>query len=109
MTQNWDYAELSKAAKAAGGPEKYVEMLERASRDAGKMEMLPWVGVAAVGASLLTTTAIKVVNYFKLKKQQNQKELDTAKQEIVEGINAYDAEHKDDESVEVSEVEEHIE
>lgn len=73
------------------------------------MEMLPWVGVAAVGASLLTTTAIKVVNYFKLKKQQNQKELDTAKQEIVEGINAYDAEHKDDESVEVSEVEEHIE
>ena len=59
--------------------------------------------------SLLTTAAIKVVNYFKLKKQQNQKELDTAKQEIVEGINAYDAEHKDDESVEVSEVEEHIE
>ena len=109
MTQNWDYAELSKAAKAAGGPEKYVEMLECASRDAGKMEMLPWVGVAAVGASLLTTTAIKVVNYFKLKKQQNQKELDTAKQEIVEGINAYDAEHKDDKSVEVSEVEEHIE
>ena len=109
MAQNWDYAELSKAAKVAGGPEKYVEMLERASRDAGKMEMLPWVGVAAVGASLLTTTAIKVVNYFKLKKQQNQKELDTAKQEIVEGINAYDAEHKDDESVEVSEVEEHIE
>lgn len=47
---------MSKAAKAAGGPEKYVEMLECASRDAGKMEMLPWVGVAAVGASLLTTT-----------------------------------------------------
>ena len=27
MAQNWDYAELSKAAKVAGGPEKYVEML----------------------------------------------------------------------------------
>ena len=26
MAQNWDYAGLSKAAKAAGGPEKYVEM-----------------------------------------------------------------------------------
>lgn len=24
MAQNWDYAELSKAAKAAGGPEKYI-------------------------------------------------------------------------------------
>ena len=60
MAQNWDYAELSKAAKAAGGPEKYVEMLERASRDAGKMEMLPWVGVVAVGASLLTVATVKV-------------------------------------------------
>lgn len=27
MAQNWDYAELSKAAKAAGGPEKYVEKI----------------------------------------------------------------------------------
>lgn len=61
MAQNWDYAELSKAAKAAGGPEKYVEMLERASKEAGKMEMLPWVGVAAVGASLLTAATIKIV------------------------------------------------
>ena len=26
MAQNWDYAELSKAAKAAGGPEKYIEL-----------------------------------------------------------------------------------
>lgn len=53
MAQNWDYAELSKDAKVAGGPEKYVEMLELASKEAGKMEMLPWLGVAAVGASLL--------------------------------------------------------
>ena len=51
MAQNWDYAELSKDAKVAGGPEKYVEMLELASKEAGKMEMLPWLGVAAVGAS----------------------------------------------------------
>ena len=54
MGQKWDYAELSKAAKIAGGPEKYVEMLESASKDEGRMEMLPWIGVAAVGASLLT-------------------------------------------------------
>ena len=65
MAQNWDYAELSKAAKAAGGPEKYVEMLELVSKEAGKMEMLPWLGVAAVGASLLTAATIKVVDYFK--------------------------------------------
>ncbi len=94
MAQNWDYAELSKASKAAGGPEKYVEMLERASRDAGKMEMLPWVGVAAVGASLLTVAAVKVVDYFKLQKRQNQEDVETAKQEIIAGIKAYDAEHE---------------
>ena len=94
MAQNWDYAELSKAAKVAGGPEKYVEMLERASRDAGKMEMLPWVGVAAVGASLLTVAAVKVVDYFKSKKRQNQEDIEAAKQEIISGIKAYDAEHE---------------
>lgn len=94
MAQDWDYAELSKAAKVAGGPEKYVEMLERASRDAGKMEMLPWVGVAAVGASLLTVAAVKVVDYFKSKKRQNQEDIEAAKQEIISGIKAYDAEHE---------------
>ena len=94
MAQNWDYAELSKAAKVAGGPEKYVEMLERASRDAGKMEMLPWVGVAAVGASLLTVAAVKVVDFFKSKKRQNQEDIEAAKQEIISGIKAYDAEHE---------------
>lgn len=93
MVQNWDYAELSKAAKAAGGPEKYVDMLEQASRNAGKMEMLPWVGVAAAGASLLTVAAIKIVDYFKSKKRQNQEEMEKAKQEIIEGIKAYDAKH----------------
>ena len=94
MAQNWDYAELSKAAKVAGGPEQYVEMLERASRDAGKMEMLPWVGVAAVGASLLTVAAVKVVDFFKSKKRQNQEDIEAAKQEIIAGIKAYDAEHE---------------
>lgn len=94
MAQNWDYAELSKASKAAGGPEKYVEMLERASRDAGRMEMLPWVGVAAVGASLFTVATVKVVDYFKSKKRQNREDIEAAKQEIIVGIKTYDAEHE---------------
>ena len=103
MAQNWDYAELSKAAKAAGGPEKYVEMLERASRDAGKMEMLPWVGVAAVGASLLTVATVKVIDYFKSKKRQNQEDIEAAKQEIIAGIKAYDAEQENIENNQSSE------
>lgn len=103
MAQNWDYAELSKAAKSAGGPEKYVEMLELASKDAGKMEMLPWVGVAAVGASLLTAATIKVVDYFKSKKKTTRNEIELAKEEIIKGIKEYDAAHAkekgDDEDV----------
>ena len=96
MAQNWDYAELSKVAKAAGGPEKYVELLEKASKDAGKMEMLPWLGVAAVGASLLTAATIKVVDYFKSKKKKNEAKIEKAKKEIINGIKDYDDTHPDE-------------
>jgi hypothetical protein len=96
MAQNWDYAELSKAAKAAGGPEKYVDMLEQASKDVGKMEMLPWLGVAAVGASLLTAATIKVVDYFKSKKKKNEAEIEKVKKEIINGIKDYDDTHPDE-------------
>ena len=97
MAQNWDYAELSKAAKAAGGPEKYVELLEKASKDDGKMEMAPWIGVAAIGAFLLTAATIKVVDYFKSKKKNNEAEIEKAKEEIIKGIKEYDATHPDEE------------
>ena len=97
MAQNWDYAELSKVAKAAGGPEKYVDMLEKVSKDAGKMEMAPWIGVAAIGASLLTAATIKVVDYFKSKKKNNEAEIEKAKEEIIKGIKEYDATHPDEE------------
>lgn len=97
MAQNWDYAELSEAAKAAGGPEKYAELLEQVSKSAGKTEMLPWVGVAAVGASLLTAATIKVVDYFKSKKKKNEADIAKAKEEIINGIKEYDAAHPDEE------------
>lgn len=97
MAQKWDYAELSKAAKAAGGPEKYVELIEKASKDAGKMEMAPLIGVVAIGASLLTATYIKVVDYFKFKKKNNTAEIEIAKEEIIKCIKEYDATHPDEE------------
>lgn len=99
MAQNWDYAKLSKAAKAAEGPEKYVEMLELASKEAGKMEMLPWLGVAAMGASLLTATTIKVVDSFKSRKKNNEAEIEKAKAEIINGIKEYDATHPEEEEM----------
>ena len=97
MAQNWDYAELSKAAKASGGPEKYVELLEKASKDAGKREMAHWIGVVAIGASLLTVATFKVVDYFKSKKKNNDAEVEKAKEEVIKGIKEYDAAHPDEE------------
>jgi len=74
-----------------------VEMLELTSKDAGKMEMLPWIGATAVGASLVTAAAIKVVDYFKAKKKKNEMEIVKAKEEIINGIKEYDAMHPDEE------------
>ena len=87
---------IIKSCKAAGGPEKYVEMLELVSKEAGKMEMLPWLGVAAVGASLLTAATIKVVDYFKSRKKNNETEIEKAKAETIKGIKEYDAAHSDE-------------
>ena len=66
--EKWNYAELSKAAKTVGGPEKYVELIEKESRKAGRNEMLPWIGITAVGASLLTAGTIKIINIFNMSK-----------------------------------------
>ena len=41
----WDYAELSKAAKAAGGPEKLVNMIEEGAKAVGRVEPAAYVAV----------------------------------------------------------------
>ena len=49
---SWNYAMLSQAAKAAGGPEMYALMLKESGRLLGHTEMFPWIGVTA-GTCLL--------------------------------------------------------
>ena len=99
MPKDWDYAVLSKAASAAGGPEKYLEMIERAGKAAGKAEMIPVLGVAIAGTAVLTAVTMKAIEYFKAKRKQSQAELEQAKQELIDGINQYDAEHETDTEV----------
>jgi hypothetical protein len=94
MAQNWNYADLSKAAKAAGGPENYVKMLELDSKKAGKIEMIPWICLSAVGSSLLTVAILKFINYYNLKKKQNQDKIEMRKEEIINGIDEFDATHE---------------
>lgn len=97
MSVNWNYAEMSKAAKAAGGPEKYVKLLEAASKKAGKLEMVPLIGLAAVSASLLTAVAMRAYDYYKSQKESANNEIVLADGEIVKGIKEYDATHTTEE------------
>lgn len=100
MAQNWDYAILSKAAKAAGGPEKYIEMLMHGSRNSGKMEVIKqmpiFLGAAFIGGSIITAVTIKLVDYLKTKNQPNEIAIEKAKLELINGIHDYDAAHEEE-------------
>ena len=77
MAKTWDYAELAKSAKIAGGPEKWADELEQGGVKKGRLQMLPWVGAAV----LVTLAFYKAVNVYK---EKNQKKIDVAKQKFVE-------------------------
>ena len=82
----WNYATLSKAAKESGGPEKLVEQIYKA----GKNNMKPWLGVAAVAGSVVTILGQNIYSKAKEKKKKKEEELETAKAELIRGIKEYD-------------------
>lgn len=88
---SWDYAELSKAAKAAGGPEALTELLIQS----GKNQMVPWVAffsAVSIGTGICVTKAIE---FFRNRKKISEQDVKLAKQEIIRGINEYDATHSE--------------
>lgn len=91
--KKWDYAELSHMAKLNGGPENLVKTLI----NSGKLKMLPWVGVAFVGGIV----ADKGVSHLREKKKQHDEKVEAAKQELIRGINEYDAAHSGEQSEEI--------
>ncbi len=88
----WNYAVLSRMAKANGGPEKLVSLLV----NSGKRKMLPWLGVALAAGVLGTIVAQKVYKYFSAKKAESPTEVELAKQELIQGIKDYDAAHAEE-------------
>ncbi len=92
----WNYAQLSQAAKLAGGPERYVEALIAGGKSLGRSQMVPWIVAAGVGMSLLTYGGVKIAERFKAKKEV---EIEAAKEQLLEGVRTYDAEHAADEEV----------
>ncbi len=101
---NWDYAELSKQAKLAGGPENYVDQIEKLAwslgRKEGQKSMIPWLcaAVALVGFVGLWRLIKKLVSYFRKQKAISQEALEQAKAEVVKGIKEYDASHPKEEN-----------
>lgn len=96
-SMSWNYAELSKIAKAAGGPEKLLAIIEEGGKAVGRIEgqtsMIPWIGIAAAGASALTAGILKLSEHLKAKKVISQAAVDAAKAELIQGIKEYDASH----------------
>ncbi|MCM1171380.1 MAG: hypothetical protein NC393_04545 [Clostridium sp.] len=94
---SWNYAELSKTAKQVGGPEKLVDSLIESGKNSGRKEMYPIIGVAAIGASVLTVGIEKAIDYFKKKnkkkKEVSSAEVEDAKKELINGIREYDEKH----------------
>ena len=98
---SWDYAELSKAAKNAGGPEKLMDMLVESGKDAGHKEMLPLVGIA-LGIGALGYAGIqKLIKFFKKKEEISPEAVASAREELIQGIKDYDATHPDGEDTQI--------
>lgn len=85
----WNYAELSKMAKANGGPEKLVDLLITS----GKRKMIPWIGVAFGAGVATAVAAYRTYKYLSDKKAESDTEMELAKQELIQGIKNYDATH----------------
>lgn len=88
---DWDYAQLSKAAKKAGGPENLMNMLIESGKDAGHKEMLPLVGIAAGIGALGYAGISRLVKFFKKKTRISPEAVEEAKAELIKGIEDYDA------------------
>ena len=86
----WNYAELSKLAKANGGPEKLIGLLV----NSGKKKMIPVVGAAVLGGVALTLGVRKLISHFSKLKDESDKLVEEAKQEIIQGIKEYDADQE---------------
>ena len=90
---SWNYAELSKAAKKAGGPEALVMTLIKF----GRSQMIPKVigtGIIGAGVGFGITKCVDCVRNYR---KRLAKDAEIAKKELVEGINSYDAMHLEQE------------
>lgn len=102
---SWDYSELSKQAKLAGGPQALADKIEEDGRQKGRDEMKPLVGIASVICFIGGLVAKTVYNHFEGKKAMAQIESEKAKEKLVQRLEEYDNAYQDDEQVFTQEAE----
>ena len=101
----WEYAEWSKKAKEAGGPNELAKKIEEGGRQKGRDEMKPVVIIASFISLISGAVAPKVYHYFKGKKAMAQIESEKAKEKLVQRLEEYDNAYQDDEQVFTQEAE----
>ena len=88
---SWDYAQMSKAAKQSGGPEKWIGTIKAARRSQGHRDMFPIVALAmGVGTAI---GGIAVMLGGRLAGRQQALEAESAKAEkiVIAHIESEDA------------------
>lgn len=85
----WNYANLSKMAKTVGGPERLVEIIYDSGVKAGRYKVLLFLPFAFLAGLSIGG----IVEHFRNKHIASDAELEAAKQELIQGIKDYDAEH----------------
>ena len=103
---SWDYAEMSKQASEAGGPQAFVDKIEEGGRQKGRDEMKPVVIITGFFSFVGGVVISKIYHHFKGKRVAIQTESENAKAEIIKGIEDYDNTHQSDEQTLTSNEEE---
>ena len=83
----WNYAELSKMAKEAGGPEQLVDSLVSSSKASGRREMLPWIFFAAFLGGGAVWTSEKIKSLY-AKSREHRQVIDDTRQQLIREMEA---------------------
>lgn len=67
MPKSWNYSDLSHAAHEGGGPEKYIDSIFQNGVSIGKTKMYPYVGLAGLIGSLVSSIAFIAISRKKEK------------------------------------------
>lgn len=99
--EKWPYAELTKAAKDAGGPEAWLKLVKDAARDEGRDEGLRQgrkQGAFFTGALIVIVAAgYKILKkIFGSKEKIPEKEVEKAEKNLIKGINEYAESHSEE-------------